>query len=57
MSIVTDATQNQNGADLTLNWGVKTIVDLTLNWGVKIEVDLTLIGKSLIMKLMDPREA
>ena len=46
MSIVTDATQNQNGADLTLNWGVKTIVDLTLNWGVGIMVDLTLIGES-----------
>ena len=30
MSIVTDATQNQNGADLTLNWGVETIIDLTL---------------------------
>ena len=30
MSIVTDATQNQNGADLTLNWGVEIIVDLTL---------------------------
>ena len=61
MSIVTDATQNQNGADLTLNWGVENynfgkipltgrtaeiVVDLTLSWGVEIIVDLTLIGES-----------
>ena len=36
MSIVTDATQNQNGADLTLNWGVETMIDLTLTGESKL---------------------